>query len=113
MVSEKIVLTAPNGMHARPAGDLVKLAKGLDGKVMLATAVKSVNASSMLAVLSLGLKSGTEITVTADGEAKAVFTYDRNEYTFTLSKDNGIESVSAESIDAEILHKYWDLVKLC
>ena len=67
MVSEKIVLTAPNGMHARPAGELVKLVKGLAGKVMLATAVKSVNASSMLAVLSLGLKSGTEITVTADG----------------------------------------------
>jgi phosphotransferase system HPr (HPr) family protein len=67
MVSENIILTAPNGMHARPAGELVKLAKSLDGKVTLATAVKSVSATSMLGVLSLALKSGAEITVTADG----------------------------------------------
>ena len=67
MVTETVVLTAPNGMHARPAGELVKLAKSLDGKVTLATSVKSVSASSMLGVLSLGIKSGTLITVTADG----------------------------------------------
>ncbi len=71
MVSENIILTAPNGMHARPAGELVKLAKGLDGKVTLATAVKSVSATSMLGVLSLALKSGAEITVTADGGDEA------------------------------------------
>lgn len=67
MVTEKVILTAPNGMHARPATELVKLAKSLDGKVTLATEVKSVNATSMLGVLSLGLKSGAEIVVTADG----------------------------------------------
>ena len=67
MVTETVVLTAPNGMHARPAGELVKLAKALDGKVTLATSMKSVSASSMLGVLSLGIKSGTQITVTADG----------------------------------------------
>ena len=71
MVSESIILTAPNGMHARPAGELVKLAKSLDGKVTLATAVKSVSATSMLGVLSLALKSGAEITVTADGGDEA------------------------------------------
>ena len=67
MVTEKVILTAPNGMHARPATELVKLAKSLDGKVTLATAVKSVSATSMLGVLSLGLKLGTEVTVTAAG----------------------------------------------
>lgn len=71
MVSENIILTAPNGMHARPAGELVKLAKSLDGKVTLATAVKSVSATSMLGVLSLALKSGAEITVTAEGGDEA------------------------------------------
>lgn len=67
MVTKNVVLTAPNGMHARPATELVKLAKSLDGKVTLATEVKSVSATSMLGVLSLGLKSGAEIVVTADG----------------------------------------------
>ena len=66
-MNKTIVLTAPNGMHARPAGELVKLAKSLDGKVTLATEVKSVSATSMLGILSLGLKSGAEITVTAEG----------------------------------------------
>jgi phosphotransferase system HPr (HPr) family protein len=54
-------------MHARPAGELVRLVKSLDGKIRLATEVKSIDASSMLALLSLGLKSGTEIKVTAEG----------------------------------------------
>jgi phosphotransferase system HPr (HPr) family protein len=71
MIIEKVILTAPNGMHARPAGELVKLAKSLDGKVTLATAVKSVSATSMLGVLSLGLKSGAEITVTGEGGDEA------------------------------------------
>lgn len=71
MIIEKVILTAPNGMHARPAGELVKLAKSLDGKVTLATAVKSVSATSMLGVLSLGLKSGAEIIVTAEGGDEA------------------------------------------
>lgn len=71
MISEKVILNAPNGMHARPAGELVKLAKTLDGKVTLATAAKSVSATSMLGILSLALKTGTEITITADGGSEA------------------------------------------
>ena len=67
MTSQKVTLTAPHGMHARPAGELVRLVKSLDGKIRLATEVKSIDASSMLALLSLGLKSGTEIEVMAEG----------------------------------------------
>ncbi len=70
MISKTVVLTAPNGMHARPAGDLVKLVKTLDSAITLATAAKSVKASSMLGILSLGLKSGAEVTVSADGGAE-------------------------------------------
>lgn len=71
MISQKVTLLAPNGMHARPAGELVKLVKSLDGKILLATQAKQVAASSMLAVLSLGLKSGVEIEVIADGGDEA------------------------------------------
>ncbi|MBQ7856055.1 MAG: HPr family phosphocarrier protein [Alistipes sp.] len=67
MLSQKVVLTAPNGMHARPAGELVKLVKSLDGKILFATPAKQVAASSILALLSLGLKCGTEIEISADG----------------------------------------------
>lgn len=67
MQSQKVTLSAPNGMHARPAGELVKLVKSLDGKITFATEAKEVNASSMLSVLSLGLKSGVQFEVKADG----------------------------------------------
>lgn len=68
MVSANIVLNAPSGLHARPAGELVKLVKSFAGTaVTLGTEVRTVNAASMLSVLSLGLKSGTTLTVSADG----------------------------------------------
>ncbi len=72
MITQKITLTAENGMHARPAGELVKLVKSFaPAKVTLATEVKTVNAASMLSILSLGLKQGTEIEVTVEGGDEA------------------------------------------
>ena len=68
MVSAKTVITAPTGLHARPAGDLVNLVKSFEGSVVkIATAARAVNASSMLSLLSLGLKSGTELEISVDG----------------------------------------------
>lgn len=71
MMTKSIVLTAPNGLHARPVGELVKLAKTLDGKVMLSNGIKTVAATSMLGVLSLGLKSGSEVHLTSEGGSEA------------------------------------------
>lgn len=68
MVSAKTVLTAPDGLHARPAGELVGLIKSFEGSaVKIATAARCVNAASMLSLLSLGLKSGTEIEISVEG----------------------------------------------
>ena len=68
MVSGIVVIEAPNGMHARPAGELVKLVRTLEpAKVTLKTPKKEVNAGSVLSVLSLGLKQGAELTVNVDG----------------------------------------------
>ncbi len=73
MLTQKITLTAANGMHARPAGELVKLVKSFaPARVSLATNIKKVNAASMLSILSLGLKQGTEIEVTVEGGDEAV-----------------------------------------
>ena len=60
-------------MHARPAGELAKLVKGLAPvRITFRTAAKEVNAASMLALLSLGLKCGTEIEICAeDGDEAA------------------------------------------
>ena len=72
MTSQKETITAPNGMHARPAGELAKLVKGLAPvRITFRTAAKEVNAASMLALLSLGLKCGTEVEICAEGGAGA------------------------------------------
>ena len=67
MTEKTITLEAPNGMHARPAGELVKLAKSLSPvKLTLCSGGKCANAASMLSLLALGLKSGSAVTVRAE-----------------------------------------------
>lgn len=58
-------------MHARPAGDLVKIVKNFPGcTVTLDNGVRKVNAGSILSVLSLGLKCGAKVTVRAEGASE-------------------------------------------
>ena len=68
MTTEKVTVTAPSGMHARPAGELVKLVKSFaPAKIAICTEAKEVNAASMLSILSLGLKCGTEAEIRVEG----------------------------------------------
>ena len=68
MKTQKVTISATEGLHARPAGELVKLVKSFaPAKVTIGTDVKTVNAASMLSLLSLGLKCGSEVTLTVDG----------------------------------------------
>lgn len=62
------VITDEIGIHARPAGQLVKEAKAFTSKITLETNGKSADASKLMAVMSLGVKCGTEVTVKAEGE---------------------------------------------
>lgn len=68
MTSRKITIAAPSGMHARPAGELMKLAKGFaPARITLHTAAKEASAVSILSILALGLKHGTEVSICAEG----------------------------------------------
>ena len=67
MKTRTIVITAANGLHARPAGELVNMIKGLESRVTLRTEAREAEARSILSILSLGLKCGTAVTVTAEG----------------------------------------------
>lgn len=62
-------VTDPVGIHARPAGILAKFAKTLDSVVTIAKAdgSKSAEAKKLMAVMSLGVKTGETITVTIEG----------------------------------------------
>ena len=56
------------GIHARPAGLLVKEAKKYESKIMLNKDGKSVEARKLMAVMSLGVKSGQVVEVEITGE---------------------------------------------
>ncbi len=62
----------PIGIHARPAGLLVKEAMKHNCSITLEKDGKSVDAKKIMAVMGLGVKQGQEVTVTADGEDEVV-----------------------------------------
>ena len=62
------VITDEVGIHARPAGLLVKEAKGAGCKVTISKGEKSADATKLMAVMGLGVKKGDEVTVSADDE---------------------------------------------
>lgn len=63
-----------NGIHARPAGLLCKLAKGFDSEITISKDDKSVNATKLMALMGLGVRRYDEIKVIASGidEDKAI-----------------------------------------
>ena len=61
-------ITDPVGIHARPAGLLVKAAKALDSTITIAKADgKSAVAIKLMALMGLGIKQGETVTVTIEG----------------------------------------------
>lgn len=56
------------GIHARPAGLLVKEAKKFSSKITINKAGKSAEATKLMAVMALGVKCGQEIQVVIEGE---------------------------------------------
>ncbi|MDD6692476.1 MAG: HPr family phosphocarrier protein [Lachnospiraceae bacterium] len=65
----KYTITGPVGIHARPAGLLVKEVKAHASKVTITAADgKSADAKKLLALMGLGIKQGDTVTVSIDGE---------------------------------------------
>lgn len=59
------------GIHARPAGLLVKEAKKYESKIMIAKGEKSAAATKLMAVMGLGVKCGDTVAVEAEGADEA------------------------------------------
>ena len=55
------------GIHARPAGLLVKEVKALDSDVTIKNGEKSADASKLFAVMGLGIKKGDTVMVIIEG----------------------------------------------
>lgn len=68
MVKDKIILTNETGLHARPASELAKLAATFKSEIKLYVNGKTVDAKSILSIMSAGIKCNTEIEIECDGE---------------------------------------------
>jgi phosphotransferase system HPr (HPr) family protein len=69
MASRTVVVGSASGLHARPAALFVQAAAGQRVAVTIRTAGRPpVPARSLLSVLALGARCGTEVTIEAEGE---------------------------------------------
>ena len=63
----QVLITNPQGLHARPADMFVKLAVRYGSKVEVIKDNERVDGKSILAILTLAAVEGTELTIEATG----------------------------------------------
>ena len=63
----KHVIADPLGMHARPAGMLMKAASGYASRITITAPGGTADAKRLMALMRLAAKQGMELTVTVEG----------------------------------------------
>lgn len=63
-----VTVVDPVGLHARPATVAVNAASKFKSDVQISYKGKSVNMKSIMGVMSLGIPTQSEITISADGD---------------------------------------------
>jgi phosphocarrier protein len=64
----RYTLKDPLGLHARPAGQLVKTAQKYKCDIQIGTAAKMANAKRIIGIMALTLKQNDEVIMTFNGE---------------------------------------------
>ena len=67
MISKSITINIPTGLEARPVALLVQVASQYESRIYVEIAEKKVNAKSIMAMMSLGIAEGEQVTIIADG----------------------------------------------
>jgi len=68
MTSKTVQITNDTGLHTRPGNEFVTVAKTFESKIEVENeAGKKVKGTSLLKLLSLGIKKGTNVTIHAEG----------------------------------------------
>ena len=68
MVSQKVTIKNPTGLHLRPAGILCQEAMNFKSLITFHYRGNKANAKSVLSVLGACIKSGDEIELVCEGE---------------------------------------------
>lgn len=81
----KYTITDEVGIHARPAGLLVKEAKKFASKITIIKGDKSSSATSLMKLMGMGVVKGDEVTIQVEGDdeeaaAEAIKTFMENNF---------------------------------
>ena len=67
MYSKEILVRCESGLHNKQATYFVQKANEFNSMIWLESGSRKMNAKSLLGIMSLGIVTGTEVTLTADG----------------------------------------------
>lgn len=65
------IITDPCGLHARPAGELVRLVQGYQSQVRMLRGERSCDVKNVLSLMGLGVRQGETVAVQATGADEA------------------------------------------
>ncbi|MCI5903172.1 MAG: HPr family phosphocarrier protein [Blautia sp.] len=68
MIKRTVVINLETGLEARPVAQMVQIASQYNSEIYVEMGSKKVNAKSIMGMMTLGLDSGEEITLSANGE---------------------------------------------
>ena len=71
MTRKEITIQLPSGLEARPVALLVQVASQYESEIHLESEGRTVNAKSIMGMMTLGLASGEKVVVTANGKDEA------------------------------------------
>lgn len=74
MTKKEITIQLPSGLEARPVAMLVQVASQYESEIHVISEGRTVNAKSIMGMMTLGLDTGEKVMVTANGsdEAEAI-----------------------------------------
>ncbi len=67
MIKKQVEVVIPRDMEARPVALLVQVASQYESSIHIEYENKTVNAKSIMGMMSLSLATGEKITIVADG----------------------------------------------
>ena len=72
MFNKEVVVRCESGLHNKQATYFVQKANEFECSVWLESETRKMNAKSLLGIMSLGIVTGTQVTLSADGRDEEV-----------------------------------------
>lgn len=68
VIEKEVIVSRPDGLHARPAGELIKLMKAFQCTVEIQFDGKKVDAKSIIQLMGLVAKQGDKLYIVIKGD---------------------------------------------